>query len=133
MSNLKVRDDFRAALTNWAAGRPFVFYDSINKVVDSNDDYWLTAEFYVDYKEPLCIGMDRRIEHGTIDVTLFGDVDLGDSTLITASTDLELAIFNTTFPTFEIVDSTPAQDQSNGDIEGRYYMVQISFTYREYS
>ena len=73
MSRLAVRQAVEAELQNILGAQlpPVPFYNTVNERQRPTDELWVTCEYYSDYAEAVCFAGKSRIEHGTVDVSVF--------------------------------------------------------------
>ena len=83
MSSLYVRNKFRAWLNDSNIQAPY--YDTINKEQNPAEDYWVTAEFEVNFREKRTFCEGSWEEEGEVSLMFNGLAGVGDGALLAIS------------------------------------------------
>ncbi len=129
MASLIVRQAFRAELTALAATLGVVFHDTVNNYEDIRDAEWITAEYYSDFVDDICMGGLRSKETGSVDVIISTKAGGTDNRALTLAGQI-LSHFRTwRNGEVEVNGFTPVGEMGSGDAESKYYSVSLSIEY----
>ena len=136
MSSTIVRQEIRAALQAWGAVQvPAVdWVETINANDRPPVGPWLTARFYGEPIQSLCLSGGANQESGTIDIFIFIPAGSGDAaaTMLADAVGphmmgLDLSAFG-----LEVSGYSPAADLFEGDAQGTHFGAIVSIEYRRF-
>lgn len=135
MSRKAVKDQVIAELNTFLAAQvpPIPFYDTINASNDPTDPIWVTAEFFTDFTDYMCISnRQKRIEYGTVDILVFGLAGNGYTAVSRLADSIEDHFLSGKLTNeTSIIGTSGASEFTNGSADN-YYALALSLNYEHF-
>ena len=128
MSNLVVRTAVEGQIVAaLPSGVPFI--STINEGERPAANTWVTVEYQMDYEEKLCYSGDKRIENGSITVSVVGRPGIGPTPAHTVAENLVASLRTYIGGPVEIIEIIGPND-AGGDADGSYVVeLVMNYTY----